>query len=303
MYELFRFLSNYMALLDKYPLTEILKPRITSRFCPNHFSEMPLYPRFLNPNTIFHAHRLVFPKLHFKTIFAGFQSKLQPIVKQTRQNFGQQLFTKQNRQYRSRFYDDDGGSNLIWGIIGVNALVYLGWVYAENCVKTLHDAGPLKFMAKNFTLGLYSLSIDNLHSIITAHFSHKDLLHFGMNMFVLHSFGMTMVSVLGTRRFMRLYILSGLCSSIVSLANKAAQGSRSPSLGASGCVSGVVTNFALMFPRATISVFIFPVPAWMAVGGLAAFDIYTAWRGRGMVDAAGHIGGGLGGLLYYLIGK
>ena len=77
----------------------------------------------------------------------------------------------------------------------------------------------------------------------------------------------------------------------------------SPSLGASGCISGLITNFALMFPRATIHVFIVPVPAWLCVTGLATYDLYTCYRGRGMIDAAGHLGGGMGGILYYFLNR
>ena len=74
-----------------------------------------------------------------------------------------------------------------------------------------------------------------------------------------------------------------------------------PSLGASGCISGLLSTFALMYPMATIYFIIIPMPAILAVGGMAAYDLYQASRSRQhRTDSAGHIGGGIGGLLFYL---
>ena len=226
----------------------------------------------------------------------------QPFINRLKHGF-KSITRKLPGKRHYRYSDQQDGSKVIWGIISINVGIYLAWLYAENVVKTLHDSKPYKFMIRNFTAGQHSFRFENLHSLITAHFSHKDLLHLGLNMLILHSFGMTMIHVLGIQRFIRLYIVSGISTNVVSLSYKAEKGIKSPSLGASGCISGVMTTFALMFPNASIFVFIFPMPAWAVVGGLATWDLYQAMKGPTKEDAAGHIGGGLGGVLFYLASR
>jgi membrane associated rhomboid family serine protease len=124
-------------------------------------------------------------------------------------------------------------------------------------------------------------------------------------MFVFHSFATTLISVLGPSRFLSLYLVSGIISGFTSMGYKLSTQSKyapaPPSLGASGCVSGMMAVFAWMFPRAELSLFFIPIPAWLAVGGFMGYDLYKAMKGtQGRVDCAGHIGGGLGGLLWFL---
>jgi rhomboid-like protein len=212
---------------------------------------------------------------------------------------------------RNGYYKRNPYKAIIWGIIGINGGVFLAWQYAIEQAKLFHDSSSLKFMNRHFTLGNHSF--DNLHTFFTCHFSHNSLMHFGINMFVFHSFGSTVTSnlikliqVLGASRFIALYTISGLTSGFASMAYKLK--TQSPyfpapaSLGASGCVSGLTAVFAWMFPTAEVTLLFFPVPAWFAIGGFLTFDFYKAVKGsQGRVDCAGHIGGGLGGLLWYFM--
>ena len=106
---------------------------------------------------------------------------------------------------------------------------------------------------------------------------------------------------------MVLYAISALTTSATSMFFKYQELQRTrrpppPSLGASGCTSGLLITFAALYPWATVQVIFFPMPAIVAVGGFAAWDLYSTFSRRGsLVDSAGHIGGGLGGLLYYLV--
>ncbi|KAJ3349687.1 hypothetical protein HDU91_006360 [Kappamyces sp. JEL0680] len=201
-----------------------------------------------------------------------------------------------------RFRSSSQGPVVIWGIIGVNAAVFLLWIYAQQNYQNFRDPQLLNWMYQHFTLGLHSGPV----SYVLAHFSHKDFFHFAINMFVLHSFGSVLINMLGVARFLALYSISGLTCSATSIAFKnyeqTPQYRPPPSMGASGCVSGLLATFALMYPMATISFIIIPMPAIVAVGGMAAYDLYRATTSRqSRTDSAGHIGGGLGGLLFYLI--
>jgi membrane associated rhomboid family serine protease len=187
----------------------------------------------------------------------------------------------------------------------LNGAVFGYWLYATNLAKTMGDSGPLRFLSKHFTMGVHSLQ--NWHTFITSQFSHRDIFHFGINMFVLHSFGSTMLYTFGVRKFLSLYAMSGLGCAVSSMYYKLNMHDRRygvppPSMGASGCISGVLASFALMYPTSTVSFIFVPMPAWVAFGGLAVYDLYKATREvQGRVDAAGHLGGSMGGLLWYLL--
>ncbi|RKP09556.1 hypothetical protein THASP1DRAFT_2006, partial [Thamnocephalis sphaerospora] len=143
----------------------------------------------------------------------------------------------------------------------------------------------LKFMARNFMT-----SSDNVleghrwWTLLTASFSHSNLIHFGVNMMVLWSFGPVMAGLLGTSRFLTLYLTSGLTASISSIAYyRWLDTQRSwmeppravASQGASGALLGVATVFTLLFPTSKFLIFfVLPVPAWLALLGVAGNDLY-----------------------------
>lgn len=59
--------------------------------------------------------------------------------------------------------------------------------------------------------------------------------------------------------------------------------------GASGATYGAISFFACAFPRTTFLLFfVVPVPAWLCVSGIFAWDVYNGlWRRGGMTDSAG----------------
>ncbi|KAG6812659.1 hypothetical protein H0H92_001609 [Tricholoma furcatifolium] len=75
-----------------------------------------------------------------------------------------------------------------------------------------------------------------------------------------------------------------------------------PALGASGAVYSVISFLACVAPRMTFMLYgIIPVPAWLAVAGVFAYDSYSAVydKQKGTAVAA-HVGGLLSGMAYFL---
>lgn len=74
-------------------------------------------------------------------------------------------------------------------------------------------------------------------------------------------------------------------------------------VGASGGVAGVVTAFALFFPRSKLYLYlIIPVEARFIVIGYAAYETYNAiWGGGSGIAHEAHLGGMLTGLIFVLI--
>lgn len=92
-------------------------------------------------------------------------------------------------------------------------------------------------------------------TIITSMFLHGGWMHLIGNMMFLWIFGNNIEDVLGHRRFIVFYLLSGICAAL-------AQGlvdttSTIPMIGASGAVSGVLGAYILLFPKARVLTVIF----------------------------------------------
>ena len=226
-------------------------------------------------------------------------SKLNELGAKASRGFEQLQQFQRGGNYRRRWVNE---GNVIYGIIGVNTVVFLVWQWAEQNHRHLKDTSLYRFMIHHFTLGLHSSSF----SWILANFSHKDFFHLLINMYVLYSFGTMLVGVLGLQRFLYLYAISALSTSACSMFFKyrdfdASRRVPAPSLGASGCTSGLLITYAMIYPWSTVHIIVFPVPAIVAIGGFALWDLYSTINRRGgLIDAAGHIGGGAGGLLYYM---
>jgi membrane associated rhomboid family serine protease len=125
-----------------------------------------------------------------------------------------------------------------------------------------------------------------LWQIVTYQFLHADFSHIFWNMFGLWMFGRVVEFQFGTRRFLWLYLLSGVAGGLTECAfNVVMQsaGVQGPDwldvsvIGASAGVMGVIVAYAVRNPNSLIYIlFLIPVKAkWMALGW-AVFTTYYA---------------------------
>ncbi|KAF8313488.1 rhomboid-domain-containing protein, partial [Clavulina sp. PMI_390] len=193
---------------------------------------------------------------------------------------------------------------LVWTIIGLNGAVFLMWQYASSSLQNFRDPRMLQWMFKNFTTSWENLR-QGIWTLLTSAFSHNSTGHVLMNLMTFYFFAPMGAAVLGNVPFLGLYLGGAIASSVISILwnQRWKQGRPLPSHGASGGINAVLAFFACAFPRATIYLFfIVPLPAWAAIGGLIGWDFYSAvvQRKGSMVDSAGHLGGALGGALFFL---
>lgn len=124
----------------------------------------------------------------------------------------------------------------------------------------------------------------------TYMFVHGGVGHIFWNMFGLYMFGPRLETLLGGRRFIALYLLSGLGGAALSFLP---QYFNVPIIGASGAVFGVLTAYARVWPKDRILLYaVIPVQAsWFIVGMV----VYSIAGGLGYVGAGtahfGHLGG------------
>ena len=129
--------------------------------------------------------------------------------------------------------------------------------------------------------------------LITAGFLHGNLLHILMNMWVLFDLGAQVDDLVGTSRFLAIYLISNITGFTASLFFVPA-----PSLGASAAIFGLIGAMIGVGLRERGS------------RGSAIFRFYSRWAIYGIVlsfipgtDIAAHIGGLAGGfILGYLAG-
>ena len=185
-------------------------------------------------------------------------------------------------------------------IIGINVLVFLAW-QAASVLPNLEN-----FMVVNFLVSTSRLMHGYLWTLVTAAFSHNELWHVAINMFVLWSFGTVLERLWGTRIFVIFYLVAAVASSLTHCAvSSLIMGNGDiPALGASGAVSGLLLAYALYFPRHKILLFgVIPVPALAGVLAFVGIDLWglvAQSRGGGLpIGHGAHLGGALAGALMY----
>lgn len=202
------------------------------------------------------------------------------------------------------------GDVVVLGLISANAVVTMAWLRAQAPPPT-HRAQQLRSfkprmstMLKHFTTSTQHLREHRYYTLLTAMFSQATLGHLGANMLGLYFFGRQMCDVLGHKRFLGLYLVSGVLSTGAAVFEQHLSGRLTYNLGASGAVNGITAMSVLLFPHGTLLIFgIVPMPAWLA-GSLFIFkDAYSYVTDR--QDGIGHIahlsGAAVGGAYYYFL--
>jgi membrane associated rhomboid family serine protease len=130
---------------------------------------------------------------------------------------------------------------------------------------------------------------------LTYMFLHAGLGHLFFNMLALYFFGPRVEARLGSRRFIGLYLVSGLVGALLSVASP-----NVPIVGASGAVFGVMLAFARYWPREPVYLWgIFAVEARILVLFMAATSLWFGFSGSsGGVAHLAHLGGFFGAYAY-----
>ena len=144
--------------------------------------------------------------------------------------------------------------------------------------------------------------------LLTSMFLHGSFLHVGGNMLFLWIFGDNVEDYLGHFPYLVFYLLSGLAAAITHILLNA--GSRTPIIGASGAIAGVMGAYFILYPKARVLVwfppiFFFHVPAWLMLGywfvvnffSGAATSIAETSQSSGGIAFWAHVGGFVAGML------
>lgn len=170
-----------------------------------------------------------------------------------------------------------------------------------------------------------------IYQVVTHMFVHAhDFMHILFNMLSLWMFGRVIETYLGSKKFLTLYIISGLSAAALHLGiqyfvydfdalwAQAVQydpetqidqirtilGPVAPAVGASGAVMGVLVVFGYLFPNTELMLLFFPVPikAKYFIPGLVAIDLFGGiYRVPGdNIAHWAHLGGAVAGFIIVL---
>jgi membrane associated rhomboid family serine protease len=141
----------------------------------------------------------------------------------------------------------------------------------------------------------------------TYMFLHGNFMHLFLNMYALLIFGVPVEQAWGSRRFLIFYLFTGIGAGITILSLNTFLGGINYSMatiGASGAVFGLLLAFGMLFPDAEILLFfILPIKAKYLVFLYGGIELYSliASSGQSPISHAGHLGGILFGIIYFLI--
>jgi len=177
---------------------------------------------------------------------------------------------------------------------------------STNAVRSLILINVILFIISYFIplvtqYALYPVSSPNFmfYQVLTTMFLHGGLLHLVLNMIMLWSFGNQIENVIGTKKFLQLYFLSGLVSSLLWMFLGIG-----PAVGASGALSGLLAAYLFIAPEAKVMFFfVIPMKIKNLIYGFGAFSLVFGLLslinptfGFGVGHFA-HLGGLIGGYL------
>jgi membrane associated rhomboid family serine protease len=132
-----------------------------------------------------------------------------------------------------------------------------------------------------------------LWQYFTYLFLHGDISHLLFNLLGLWMFGGDVEQRMGSREFLRFYLLCGAGAGVVWVGVSWLAGTSGITIGASGAIFGVLTAFAVMFPERIILVMlIFPMRARTAALLFAGIELLASWGYAGSgVNRVAHLAG------------
>lgn len=208
------------------------------------------------------------------------------------QEYKQKSKKTQNRKENIYKFTSIGlSTNLVRNLIVINTIIFIISSYFVPSLFSIFSLYPI--MDSNFMIW----------QPISSMFLHGGFLHLLFNMIVLWSFGNPIERTIGTNKFIKLYFISGLISSLFWMFL-----GTGPAVGASGALCGLMSAFLFISPDSKVLLFfIIPMKIKTAIYGFAIFSLVFGLLslinpslGFGIGHFA-HLGGLIGGYLlsYY----
>lgn len=181
--------------------------------------------------------------------------------------------------------DAIGGIKMVFTIIAVNVAFFL---FISPDTNLYHD------------MTLTSNGFRNMQfwTPLTAMFLHGGFSHLFLNMWGLYLFGTIIAPILGGKRFLTLYLISGFSGNLLWLLFN--WSSSSGVVGASGALFGIMLATAMLYPDKEFMLIFLPVPmkTKTLVVVYAIVEIMSEFSAIDNIAHLAHLGGFIGGYIY-----
>ena len=176
-------------------------------------------------------------------------------------------------------------------------------------------------MYQYFALFPFESPLFRPYQMVTHMFMHGGIWHLFFNMYTLLIFGTILERIWGSRKFLLFYFVTGLgaalCHNLVihfEISSFTAAGEtlrainemRTPTVGASGAIYGVLLGYGMLFPNNVLQLIFPPVALkakWFVII-FAAIELLTGVTGLGGgIAHFAHLGGMLFGLILIILWK
>ena len=173
-------------------------------------------------------------------------------------------------------------------IIVINVIIFvieffLGGSTSNNIINNL------------FTMYTPFVLQGQIWRVFTSIFLHFGLTHILMNMMALYSIGYFLEEYIGTKKYLLIYLLGGICGNLAVIVSDMITGSSAMGAGASGAIFailGAILYIAKFEPQANLD---YRNVAFSVIFALAPGFIILG------ISLSAHIGGLIGGIIIYMI--
>ena len=175
-------------------------------------------------------------------------------------------------------------------LVFINFAVFAAWwimllLQTDIAIQTLIELGFQPVFLQSLGLELLTL--------ISSMFMHGSPMHLLMNMIILILLGVPFEDRIGSRSFLRIYLISGFFGSLLTGSISLWNGDEVDTIhiGASGAVFGIMGAFVLLYPRLEIPMLLGPifmhrVPVFLSTLVFVAME--TLYVALGTSDGIGH---------------
>ena len=188
------------------------------------------------------------------------------------------------------YYCRRNGFMVSQSLVFINFAVFAAWwimllLQTDIAIQSLIELGfqPVFLQSLGF----------ELLTLISSMFTHGSPMHLLMNMIILILLGVPFEDRIGSRSFLRIYLISGFFGSLLTGSISLWNGDEVDTIhiGASGAVFGIMGAFVLLYPRLEIPMLLGPifmhrVPVFLSTLVFVAME--TLYVALGTSDGIGH---------------
>ena len=191
---------------------------------------------------------------------------------------------------------------VIKSLLIINSIVFFISVIARNILIGDADAPLSAVIDRYFGLVPFTHPYFSFYpwQLITYQFLHANFMHIFFNMLMLWMFGMEIENIMGSRKFLIFYLLSGIGGGLLQITLGSSTGYV---IGASAAVFGVMVAFAMFFPNRLIYIyFLFPVKAKYLIVFMMLIEFMSVSNGSVIAHLA-HLGGAITAFVFIMLDR